>query len=156
VRVHPLPPSHSYPTALAFPYTGERSFTEPGASPMIFWPYHTTPYFIFFFHPLTIPAKSFNQYTIIMYTHNQATCCRLTKLSSYWCQTMPSFATYVTGAMGPTMCTLRLVVWSLGTLGSLVGWYCCSSYGVANSFSSFSPSSNSSIGNPVLSPMFDC
>jgi hypothetical protein len=28
----------------------------------------------------------------------------------------------------------------------LVGWYCCSSHGVANSFSSFSPFPNSSIG----------
>jgi hypothetical protein len=35
---------------------------------------------------------------------------------------------YVTGAMGPSMCT----PW-------LVGWYFCSSYGVANPFSSFSP-----------------
>ena len=31
------------------------------------------------------------------------------------------------------------------------GWYCCSSYDVANLFSSFSPFSNSSIGGPVLS-----
>jgi hypothetical protein len=37
--------------------------------------------------------------------------------------------------------------------GSLVGWYCCSSYGVANPFSSFSPFSNSFIGDPMLSPM---
>jgi hypothetical protein len=29
--------------------------------------------------------------------------------------------------------------------GCLVSWYCCSSYGVANPFSSFSPFSNSSI-----------
>jgi hypothetical protein len=40
--------------------------------------------------------------------------------------------------------------------GGLVGWYCCSSYGVANPFSSFSPSSNSSTGVPVLSPMVSC
>jgi hypothetical protein len=34
------------------------------------------------------------------------------------------------------------------------GWlYCCSSYGVANPFNSFSPFSNSSIGDPVLSPV---
>jgi hypothetical protein len=37
--------------------------------------------------------------------------------------------------------------------GGLVGWYCCSSYGIANPFSSFSSFSNSSIGDPVLSPM---
>jgi hypothetical protein len=40
--------------------------------------------------------------------------------------------------------------------GGLFGWYCCSSYGVANPFSSFSPSSNSSIGVPMLSPMVGC
>jgi hypothetical protein len=42
-----------------------------------------------------------------------------------------------------------------GSSGGLVGW-CCSSYGVVNSFSSFSPFSNSSIGGPVLSPMVGC
>jgi len=36
------------------------------------------------------------------------------------------------------------------------GWYCCSSYGVANPFSSFSPFNNSSIGDPVLSSMVGC
>jgi hypothetical protein len=61
--------------------------------------------------------------------------------------------------------------WSLGSLdvyslvGGLgprssgwgeIGWYCCSSYGVANPFSSFSPFSNSSIGYPTLNPMVDC
>jgi hypothetical protein len=35
--------------------------------------------------------------------------------------------------------------------GCLVSWYCCFSYGSANCFSSFSPFSNSSIGDPVLS-----
>ena len=40
--------------------------------------------------------------------------------------------------------------------GDLVVWYCCSSYGAANPFSFFSPFSNSSIGNPVLSPMVGC
>jgi len=48
-----------------------------------------------------------------------------------WCQTRPSSATYAAGGTGPSMCTLWLVVLSLGDLrGSLVGWYCCSSYGV--------------------------
>jgi hypothetical protein len=32
-------------------------------------------------------------------------------------------------------------------MGGLVGWYCCSFYGVANPFHSFSLSSNSSIGD---------
>jgi hypothetical protein len=40
--------------------------------------------------------------------------------------------------------------WDLGVGAGLVGWYCCSSYGVANPFSSFSPFSNSSIGDPVV------
>jgi hypothetical protein len=34
--------------------------------------------------------------------------------------------------------------------GDLVGWYCCSSYGVANTFNSFSPFSNPSIGDQWL------
>jgi hypothetical protein len=37
-----------------------------------------------------------------------------------------------------------------------VGSYCCSSYRVANPFSSFSPFSNSSIGDRLLSPMVGC
>jgi len=40
--------------------------------------------------------------------------------------------------------------------GGLVGWYCCSSYGVANPFSSFSPFSNSSTGVPMPSLMVSC
>jgi len=60
--------------------------------------------------------------------------------SSYWCQTIPSPATYMVEATGPSMCALWLVVYSLGTLGGgLVRWYCCSSYGVTNPFSFFSP-----------------
>jgi hypothetical protein len=37
-----------------------------------------------------------------------------------------------------------------------VGWYCCSSYEITNPFSFFCPFSNSSIGDPVLSPMVGC
>lgn len=40
--------------------------------------------------------------------------------------------------------------------GCLVGWYGCSSYGIANPFSSFRSFSNSSIGNLVLSPVLGC
>jgi hypothetical protein len=40
-----------------------------------------------------------------------------------------------------------------GNSGGLVGLYSCSSYGVANYFNSFSPSSTSSIGVSMLSPM---
>jgi hypothetical protein len=49
----------------------------------------------------------------------------------------PSSATYATGSMGPSMCTLWLVVSFLGDLGHPVSWYCCFSYRVANPFSSF-------------------
>jgi hypothetical protein len=31
-------------------------------------------------------------------------------LSSHWCLTRPSSATYAAGAMGPSVCTLWLVV----------------------------------------------
>ena len=43
-----------------------------------------------------------------------------------------------------------------GGWGVLVGWYCCSSYGVANSSSFFIPSPNSSIKAPVFSIMVGC
>jgi hypothetical protein len=43
-----------------------------------------------------------------------------------------------------------------GVLGGLVSGYCCSSYGVANPFNSFSPFSNFSIGDPALMPMVSC
>lgn len=59
------------------------------------------------------------------------------------------------GVMAPSMYTLWLVVWSLGALGGPVSWY-CSSYGVAISFSSFSPSPSSSIGVLRLSLMVGC
>jgi hypothetical protein len=73
-------------------------------------------------------------------------------LQSHWCATRPPSATYVAGTLGP-MCILWLVVESLGALGDLVGWCCCSSYVVAYPVSSLSPSPNSSIGVPLLSPM---
>ena len=38
--------------------------------------------------------------------------------------------------------------WSLGAIRGLVGWYCCSSYGITNPFSSISPSPTSSTGVP--------
>jgi hypothetical protein len=43
-----------------------------------------------------------------------------------------------------------------GRSGIPVGSYCCSSYGAANPFSSLSPFSSSSIGDPVLSPIDGC
>ena len=56
----------------------------------------------------------------------------------------------------PCMCTPWLVVYSLGDLWGLVGWYCYSSYGVENPFSSFSPFSDSYIGETFLSLMVCC
>lgn len=45
---------------------------------------------------------------------------RTKSLPSHWYQIKPSSATYAVGAMGPSMCILWLVVWSLGSLGW--GW----------------------------------
>jgi hypothetical protein len=53
-------------------------------------------------------------------------------------------------------CILWLVVYFLGALGDMVGWCCWSSCGVANTISYFSPSPNSSIGVPMLSPIVGC
>ena len=70
-------------------------------------------------------------------------------LSSLWCLTRPSSAAYESGAMGNSMCTLWLMVLSLGALGLLGDSYCCSFCGAANPFSSLDPFSSSSIGDPV-------
>jgi hypothetical protein len=43
-----------------------------------------------------------------------------------------------------------------GVLGVLVNLYCCSSYGVANTFNSLGTFSSSFTGDPVLSPMDGC
>jgi hypothetical protein len=79
---------------------------------------------------------------------------RTKDLSSHWCPTTLSSATYAVG--GLSMYTLWLVVYSLLTLGSLVCSYCCSSYGAANLVRSLGPFSSSSIEDPVLSPMVGC
>jgi hypothetical protein len=75
---------------------------------------------------------------------------RVKGLPSHWCQIKESSATYTARAMGPSMCTLWLVVLSLEALGVLVGWWCCLSYGVTNPFSSFRTFSSSSIGDLCL------
>ena len=62
--------------------------------------------------------------------------------SSFWCQARLSSTTYAAWVMGPSTCTLWLMISFLGTLGSLACWYFCSSYGVSHSFSSFSPFPN--------------
>jgi hypothetical protein len=68
-----------------------------------------------------------------------------------------AFLHYISIWSHESMCTLWLVVYPWGLFfwggGVLVGWDCCSSYGGANPFSSFSPTPNSSIGVPKLSPM---
>jgi len=64
------------------------------------------------------------------------------RLPSQWCQIRPSSATYPAGAWVPPVFSLvgGLVP---GIFRVLVGWYCCSSYEVANPvFSSFSPCPN--------------
>ena len=70
-----------------------------------------------FHHPLThshLPSLAFS-YTGASSLH------RTKSLSSHSCPTRPSSATYVAGAMSPSMCTLWLVVQSVGALGGLVG-----------------------------------
>jgi hypothetical protein len=49
---------------------------------------------------------------------------------------------WIRGSLPNCPWTLWLVVCSLGALGVQVGWYCCSSCGVANHFSSYSPCPN--------------
>jgi hypothetical protein len=72
---------------------------------------------------------------------------RTKDFSFHWCMTRSSSATYAAGVM----CTH--LTKSPGVFEFLVGWYCSSSYGVANPFNSFSPFSNSFIRDPVLSPV---
>jgi len=67
----------------------------------------------------------------------------------------PSSATYLAGDKIRSMCTLSLVVQSLGALGGLVSCYYYSFYEVANPLSYLSPFFNSSIGIPVLSSQFN-
>ena len=87
------------------------------------------------------------------HTHTGASSLHRTKdLFSHWCQTRPSSAAYMSGAMGHTMCTPLLVV---QTLKALVGW-CCSSYGNTNTFSFFHPFSNSSIGLTMSIHLYIC
>ena len=82
---------------------------------------------------------------ILAFTYIGALSLHRTKgLSSHWCPTMPSSATYAAGAKGPSMCTLvgSLVPGSSGVFGWLIlllfVW-------VTNTFSSFSLFSIASI-----------
>jgi len=73
----------------------------------------------------------------------------LPTLAFHWCPTRPSSATFSAGPMGLSMCIL-----DSGLLPGSSGWLL--SYGVANPFSYFSPFTNSSIGDPVLSSVVGC
>jgi hypothetical protein len=66
----------------------------------------------------------------------------------HWCPIRPSSAIYVASAMGYSMCTLWLVVQSLGAPGDLAYWHSCSLHWAANPLSSFSLFSNSSVEDP--------
>jgi hypothetical protein len=66
---------------------------------------------------------------------------RLRGLSSHWWPTRPSFATYAARDTSS---------------GVLVSSYCCSTYRVADPFSSLGALSSSSIGGPVFHPIDDC
>jgi len=66
---------------------------------------------------------------------------RTKDLSSHWCPTRPSSATYADRSR-------TVYSWDSGSSGGLVDWYYCSSYGAKSPFSSFNPYSNCSNGDP--------
>jgi hypothetical protein len=95
-----------------------------------------------------------SSFSVLAFPYTGASSLHRTKgLSSHWCPTRPSSATYAAGVMGPSLCATWLVVYCLETQGLLVGSYWCSYYGDAKPFSSLGPSSSSFIGDPVLSPI---
>jgi len=77
-------------------------------------------------------------------------------LPFHWSHIQQSLATYAAEVMGPSIYTHWLVVSSLGALDCLIGWYCCSSCRIANTFSSFSPSPNSSLGVCLVRWLAQC
>jgi len=66
--------------------------------------------------------------------------------TAQWCQIRQFYATHPAGAMGTLVYSLN-GGFVPGRLGVLVGWYCCSSYGVVNPFSSYSPYPNCLLGS---------
>jgi hypothetical protein len=89
---------------------------------------------------------SHSHLTTLAFPYTQAlSLYRIKGFPSHWHQIKPFFATHASGAMDSFMDTFWMVVQSLGALGPLVGWYCCSCYGFANPFNSFNHSPNSSI-----------
>ena len=57
------------------------------------------------------------------------------------------------GRLGHLLLHMQLEIWALG---ALVSSYCCSTYRVADPFSSLGTYSSSSIGGPVIHPRADC
>ena len=106
------------------------------------------------YKPFPLPQSTIPHFPIPVFLYTTTSSLSRTKsLSSLWCLTKPSSAAYVPGATGNSLCTLWLMVLSLGALGVLGDSYCCSSYGAANPFSSLGPFSSSSIGDRVLSSL---
>jgi hypothetical protein len=75
-------------------------------------------------------------------------------IPSHWCQIRPS--SYICSWSHGSHHVYSLVGGLVPGSSGMSGWYCCSSYGVSNPFSSFSPSPNSPIRVIVLSLMFGC
>ena len=78
-------------------------------------------------------------------------------LSSHWCPTRLSSATYVASAMDSSMCTLWWVVQFLGALGDV--WPVVTiapSMGLQTPSAFSVPSPTPSSGTPEFSPMVDC
>ena len=77
---------------------------------------------------------------------------RAKSLSSLWCLTIPSSAAYASGAMSNSMCTLWLMILSLGALGvlgdSLLFLLC-----TAKPFSSMGPFSSSPLRTNDISQL---
>ena len=107
--------------------------------------------------PLSITPPTAHQPTnfcfpVLAFPYTEAWNLLRTKgLSSLWYPSRPSFASYETGTMGSSMCTLCLVVYSLGAR-EVLGSY-CSSNGATSSFSSLGPFSSSSVGDLLNSSM---
>jgi len=95
--------------------------STPSSLPLLLWGCSTT-------HP----SIDFELNTLAFPYTGTPSLLKTKSLSSHWCSTRPSFATFEAGAMGPSMCTILLMVWSLRTLGhcilgilGLLGFFVC-------------------------------
>ena len=97
--------------------------------------------------PIHPPTHSHLPTLALPYTKASSSLTRNKGHSSHWCPARPSTATYVAGAVGPSMCTLWLVIQSPGSFRWSVLFNCCAHppHGPAKPLSFFSPFSNSSI-----------